>query len=93
MTADRIPLPAAYADPAFIQCLMNAIEQPDLIDQFDGLYQVSLFERRTLIRNLITTGEAEHEVRRFAHFVHCYSYCHASDDAIHAMREAAKVGA
>lgn len=34
----RLPLSAAYFDPAYINCLSSAIAEPDLVQQFCRLY-------------------------------------------------------
>lgn len=92
MATERLALPAAYADPAFMQCLMTAIEEPDLVEQFDRLYQASLYERRSAIAQLVddATGKTDHDIRRFVEFVHSYLYCRLSDEAIDAIRAAKK---
>lgn len=89
MAAVRLALPAAYADPAFRKCLMTAIAQPGLVEQFDRLYYVSLFDRRALMADLISTGKADTEMVRFAQFVHGYMYRPMSDKDVIACRAAA----
>ena len=42
MTASRLPLPMAYADPAFDACIAVALDTPELITEFDRLYGADL---------------------------------------------------
>lgn len=76
--ATRLALPAAYADPAFVACLMEAVSTPDLLDQFDRLYGARM-----------ATGKASHqEMDRFTQFVHDSVYLRLPDEAIHSLRAA-----
>lgn len=78
MQADRLPLPDAYVDPAFMACIDRAISTPDLLAEFDRLYGASL-----LIGQPTTA-----DFRAFTNFVHDGIYMRLPDDAIHAMRAA-----
>lgn len=72
----RLPLPMAYADPAFTACIAAAIETPELVEQFDRLYGVH-----------ITSGSpAEADMRAFVSFVHDGIYLRLPDEVIHSLR-------
>ena len=47
--ARRLPLPMAYADPAFKRCMEEAIQTPELIENFDRLYGATLVSRKSPI--------------------------------------------
>lgn len=75
-TAIRLPLPAAYLDPAFVRCLEACVSEPELLGQFDRLYGSNLLnERRT-----------KADMRGFAEFVHDCVYSRLPDDAILSLR-------
>ena len=77
MDADRLPLPAAYADIAFHLCLKEAIETKKLVENFDRLYGAAL-----------CTGKPEDgDTKAFIRFVHDGIYMRLPDDAIHSLRE------
>lgn len=79
----RLPLPAAYVDPAFAACLVEAVGTQELVDQFCRLYGSNLNnEKRT-----------EEDMRAFAEFAHDAIYMRLSDEAIHSLRAAALVAA
>lgn len=76
MEVQRLSLPMAYADPAFIVCVSEAIDVPELVEQFDRLYGAHL-----------TAGNpAEEDMRAFAEFVHDGIYMRLPDEAIHSLR-------
>ena len=78
-SALRLPLPAAYADQAFMACLNEAIDTPELVEQFDRLYGASL-----------TLGKAaDGDMRAFVKFVHDSVYLRLPDEAIHSLRASA----
>lgn len=78
MTASRLPLPMAYADPAFDACIAVALDTPELITQFDRLYGAELM-----------SGKAnEGDMRVFVNFDRCL-YLALPDESIHSMRRAA----
>lgn len=79
MTASRLPLPMAYADPAFDACVAVALDTPELIAEFDRLYGADL-----------TGGKPEEgDMRVFVNFVHRSLYLALPDESIHSMRKAA----
>ena len=63
-------------DPFFIQCLIEAIDCPDLVEQFDRLYGSNLALKGIGIDLVIdkTTGRLQDNIRDFADFVHKYVY-------------------
>ena len=76
MLADRLPMPAAYADPAFLACVNEAIETPELLTEFDRLYGA----------NLSTNKPKNGDMRAFVGFVHKSVCLCLPDDAIHSLR-------
>lgn len=74
----RLPLPAAYADPAFMRCLGSAIALPELVHRFDRLRGATLMSRTT-------PGKAT-DMRAFVEFVHDSVYLRLPDEAIAALR-------
>lgn len=75
----RLPLPAAYADPAFMACVNESIDKRELVEQFDRLYGASL-----------TRGKAaDGDMRAFLKFVHDGVYLRFPDEAIHSLRASA----
>lgn len=76
MHADRLPMPAAYADPAFMACVNEAIDTPELLTEFDRLYGA----------NLSTNKPKDGDMRAFVGFVHKSVYLCLPDDAIHSLR-------
>lgn len=80
MEAQRLSLPMAYADPAFMVCMSEAIDTPELIEQFDRLYGAH-----------ITAGNpAEEDMRAFVRFVHDSIYSRLPDEAIQSLRTTPK---
>lgn len=79
MTASRLPLPMAYADPAFDACIAVALDTPELITEFDRLYGADLMSGKA----------SEGDMRVFANFVHRCLYLVMPDESIHSMRRAA----
>lgn len=76
MHADRLPMPAAYADPAFMACINEAINTPELLTEFDRLYGA----------DLSTNKPKDGDMRAFVGFVHKSVYLCLPDDAIHSLR-------
>lgn len=76
MTADRLPLPQAYGDPAFHACLAEAINTPEMVANFDRLYKATL-----------TTKPNDADMGAFVRFVHDGIYLRLPDDAIHSLRK------
>ena len=76
MEAVRLPLSAAYFDPAFINCLSSAIAEPELAQQFCRLYG----------SKLNTPQRSEQDMRAFSEFVHDCIYTRLPDEAIHSLR-------
>lgn len=86
--APRLPLPLAYADPAFKRCLDEAISTPELVQQFDRLYGATLMTRTTPLERAIdrATGKADDDMRAFVKFVHDCFYMRLPDEAIVGLR-------
>ena len=76
MHSDRLPMPAAYADPAFMACVNEAIDTPELLTEFDRLYGA----------DLSTNKPKDGDMRAFVGFVHKSVYLCLPDDAIHSLR-------
>lgn len=76
MDAQRLPLPQAYADPAFHACLAEAINTPELAENFDRLYHATL-----------TTKPNDKDMGAFVRFVHDGIYLRLPDEAIHSLRK------
>lgn len=72
----RLPLPAAYLDPAFIRCLHESVSEVELVAQFDRLYGA----------DLLSDGRTTADMRRFAEFVHNCVYLRLPDEAIESLR-------
>ena len=91
----RPPLPIAYADPAFMACLLESIDTPELVAQFNRLYGATLGARATTIEQLIdrATGKERDDMRAFTEFVHFSIYTRIPDEAIHSLRAAALAAA
>lgn len=84
----RSGLPQAYGDPAFVACLRQAVQEPELLANFDRLYGASLVSRRPPIEQLIdqVTGKLDDDLAAFAAFVHESIYLRLGDEAIGALR-------
>lgn len=84
----RLQLPMAYGDPAFMACLREAIETPELVANFDRLYGASLTAKRSPIEEMVdaATGKQEDDMRAFVGFVHEGVYLRLPSEAIHALR-------
>jgi hypothetical protein len=78
----RLPMPAAYGDPAFGVCLHEAIATDELVTQFDRLYGATLRSKAT-----------QEDMGKFVAFVHDSIYLRLPADAIHALRATAMQGA
>lgn len=72
----RLPLCAAYFDPAFITCLASAIAEPELVAQFCRLNG----------SKLDTPQRTDEDMRAFTEFVHDSVYMRLPDEAIHSLR-------
>lgn len=72
MHAERLALPVAYADPAFMACLKEAIETPELVVEFNRLYEASLGKPLSPIEKMVdkACGKDESDMRGFIEFVH-----------------------
>lgn len=86
--APRLPFPQACLDGAFILCLEEALQTPELIENFDRLYGASLCGRQTPIERMVdkATGKLQEDVQAFARFVHDSVYMRLDDEAIFALR-------
>lgn len=93
--AARLPMPAAYCDPAFVVCLRGAIDIPELVSEFNRLYGATLGARATAIEQMVdkATGKADDDMRAFAKFLHDCVYTRLSDEAIHSLRAGALAAA
>jgi hypothetical protein len=89
--APRAPLPAAYADPAFIECALAAIDTPELLTSFNRLKGCSIGEARTGIEQMIDAacGKDKDDMREFLAFVHDGIYLRLPNRAINAFRASA----
>ncbi len=87
----RLPLPAAYVDPAFSRCLTGALETPELCAQFDRLYGSTLFTRSDPLSRMIdeACGKSRDDMRAFVEFVHDCIYMRLPDDALVSLRSEA----
>lgn len=79
----HLPPPAAYVDPAFTACLVEAAGTHELVDQFCRLYG----------SNLNNESRTDEDMRAFAEFVHDSVYLRLSDEAIHSLRATSLVAA
>ncbi|WP_287142474.1 hypothetical protein [Delftia sp.] len=79
--AVRLPMPAAYCDPAFVACLTEAAGEPQMVAAFNRLYGATL-----------GSGNDD-DMRGFAKFVHDCVYTRLSDEAIHSLRAGALAAA
>ena len=88
MSSPRLPLPAAYIDPAFLACLSEAINTPELVQQHDRLYGSTLIARASPLERMVdkATGKAEADMRAFVEFVHRCIYLALDDAAIESLR-------
>lgn len=88
--AERLPLPAAYTDPAFNKCLFEAASTPEFIENFDRLTgsQVGRIGAGSVIEQMIdqATGFRDEQIRKFVEFVHDSVYLRLPHEAIHAIR-------
>lgn len=87
-TSLRLPLPQAYLDPAFLACVYQAVETPELVRQFDRLYGADLSHRRAPIEQMIdqASGKSSSDMEAFMHFVHDSIYMRVPEEAIVEMR-------
>lgn len=72
---NRLPLPLAYIDPAFLRCLDGAIETTELVEQYDRLYGTSLMRKPNAV-----------DMRFFVEHVHDVVYMRLPDEAIVGLR-------
>lgn len=77
MTLPRLPFEHAIIDPAFRQCLREAVDTPELVENYDRLY-----------KRCLSTRPSVEEMRKFAAFVHDCIYLRLPDDAIESLRAA-----
>jgi hypothetical protein len=88
--AERLPLPLAYADPAFNKCMLESFASHELIEQFDRLTgcKVGRIGHGPEIVRMIdeATGFQDDQLRQFADFVHRDVYMRLAPEAIHALR-------
>ena len=84
----RLELPAAYADPAFLRCLHEAIDTPELVENFDRLYGATLSTRTSPIERMVdeATGKRDDDMRAFVEFVHFSIYTRLPDEALESLR-------
>lgn len=89
--APRFPLPLAYADPAFVKCLTEAVGTKEMVEQFNRLAGRSLLARKSPIDQMIdrATSKDHDDMRAFCEFVHECIYTRLADEAIHIFRLAA----
>lgn len=78
MQAVRLPLSAAYFDPAYINCMSEALKTPELVHQFCRLYG----------SKLNTPERTVEDMRAFSEFVHFSIYTRLPDEAIQSLRTA-----
>lgn len=90
--AVRFPIPHAYADPAFMACLREAIAVPELVHSFDRLYGATLLARSSPLERMVdkATGKSDDDMRAFVEFVHRCIYLTLPDDAIDSLRDICK---
>lgn len=74
---NRLPLPLAYIDPAFLRCLDGAIETTEFVEQYDRLYGTSLVRKPNAA-----------DMRAFVEHVHDVVYMRLPDEAIAGLRQA-----
>ena len=90
INAIRLPLPEAYIDPAYQQCLVEACNTPELIENFERLSgcKISRIAKGSSIEKMIdqVTGFRDDQLRQFAKFVHDSVYMRLPDEAINALR-------
>lgn len=86
----RLPLPAAHADPAFQRCLEDACLSQDLIENFDRLTgcRVARIATGSAIERMVdeASGFRDDQLRQFSEFVHEWVYLRLPDQAIHCLR-------
>jgi len=87
---ERLPLPAAYTDRAFMACLGASINTPEIVENFDRLHGCSLAQigKGKPVEQMIrdAAGNQVEQLRKFTEFVHDGIYMRVSDDAIRALR-------
>jgi hypothetical protein len=86
----RFPLPQAYADPAFMACLHETIETPELIKNIDRLYgtRLSSLGSRSPLERMVddVTGFQNSQIEQLIMFVHEFVYFRVPAKALHAYR-------
>lgn len=89
-SAKRLELPAAFVDPAFQLCLVEASGNQELVENFDRLTgcKVGRIASASAIEKMVdaATGFRDDQLRQFSEFVHDCVYTRLPDDAIHALR-------
>lgn len=91
-TVTRLPLPAAYMDPAFLACVLEAASTPELVVQFDRLYGADLGARRAPIERMvdIACGKRNDDISAFMCFVHRSVYMTVGGDVLEDLRTKAQ---
>lgn len=79
MQAERLPLPAAYMDPAFHACCSGVLDNRDLLTELDRLYGTRLLSGKK---------PSDADMQKLAEFVHDGIYMRLPDESIHAIRAA-----
>ena len=89
----RLPLPLAYADPAFTACLEDVIATPEFVQNFDRLYGANLQLKGSPIDVAIdkACGRHDSDMEAFVDFVHDSIYLRLPDDAIESLRARGRV--
>jgi hypothetical protein len=86
------PLPIAFLDPAFLQCLTTAASIPDFVANFDRLCgaKVGSVLKNVGINQLIdeATGFRDDQLRNFAEHVHELVYTRLPADILRELRQA-----
>jgi hypothetical protein len=81
-TVTRFPLPDAYEDKAFFTCLLNSVENQELVKDFDRLCGCDM----SFTRTRRPAGERQSDFEKFVAFIHDTIYMRLPDEAIVAMR-------
>lgn len=72
----HLPLPAAYADPAFRACIFECLSVGELLSQFERLYG----------ERIRCAKPSQSAMRRFCEFVHRSVYFPLGDEALASLR-------
>jgi len=94
--AAHLPLPMAYADPAFRACLDEVINTPKLLESFDRLTGNSLSHlgSRSVIERMVdkATGFQDEQFRMFIEFIHDCLYLRLPGQCVNSFRAATWLG-